>query len=628
MNDPPIPIESIGHLLHWQNTNAPNAAAILAPGRTTLSYRGLCGQIDRTAEALAERGIGCSDRVAVIVPDGPEMALAFLTLSACAAFAPLNPAYTAAEFEFYLSDVRAKALVLPEGIESPARAVARSRGLPVLELISRPEAEAGVFELKGTDPVRVGTPRGRSLAQPEDVALALHTSGTTSRPKLVALTHRNLCSSARHIADTLALTPMDRCLSIVPLFHIHGLIGVVLSSIAAGASVACPSGFNAAHFPEWLEVLRPTWYSAVPTMHQAILARVVDHTEIIRRSPLRFIRSSSSALPPRVMRDLEAVFKAPVIESYGMTEASHQITSNPLPPGVRKPGSAGRAAGPEVAIMDARGQVKSVGASGEIVVRGPSVTRGYENNPEANRAAFAEGWFRTGDQGYLDAQGYLFIDGRLREIINRGGEKMTPREIEDALLEHTGVREAVAFAIPHPTLGEDVAAAVVPKDGQLLKEVELREAASQRLPWFKVPSRIVFLKEIPTGPTGKVQRFGLADRLARELVMAYEPPDEGLETLVAAAFQQVLQPPIGRHDNFFALGGDSILAIQVIAALAHCLGCDIPPVTLFHYPTVVLLAAELARLQEEKIGSLAAKLAKLPSETAAGLLREADEDGV
>ena len=278
--------------------------------------------------------------------------------------------------------------------------------------------------------------------------------------------------------------------------------------------------------------------------------------------------------------------------------------------------------------MDERGQLRTVGESGEIVIRGPNVTRGYENNPEANRAAFVDGWFRTGDQGYLDAQGCLFITGRLKEIINRGGEKIAPREIDDALLDHPGVRQAVAFAIPHSTLGEDVAAAVVPKDGRLLKEAELREAASQRLPYFKVPSRILVLKEIPTGPTGKVQRVGLADRLARELVVPYEPPEEGLETMAAAAFEQVLQPPIGRHDNFFALGGDSIRATQVLARLAHCLGCEIPPVTLFHYPTVVLLAAELARLQEKKIRSLAAELTKLPPETAARLLREVNEDSV
>jgi len=566
MGDPAIPSETIGHFSRWQSTNAPNAVAILAPGRKCLTYGGLSRHINRTATALAEYGLGCNDCIAAAVPDGPEMACAFLAFSACATFAPLNPACTATDFEFYLDDLSAKALVLPERTESPARAVARSRGIPVLELISRPEAEAGTFELKGSsDRVNRGTRCRRSVAQPEDVALALYTSGTTSRPKLAALTHRSLCSSARHIAATLALTTLDRCLAIVPLFHIHGLVAVALSSIAAGASLACPSGFNAVEFLKWLEVLRPSWYSAVPAMHQAILARVVDHAEILRGSPLRFIRSSSAALPPRLMCDLETVFGAPVIESYGMTEASHQIASNPLPPGVRKPGSVGRAVGTEVAILDECGQLQGVGESGENVIRGPGVIRAYQNNPEATRAAFAAGWFHTGDHGYLDAQGYLFINGRLKEIINRGGEKIAPREIDDVLLDHPGVREAVAFAIPHPTLGEDVAAAVVPKDGHLLKESKLREATYRCLPHFKVPSRIVFLKEIPRGPMGKVQRIGLADRLAGELAVAYESPENALEALSAAAFERVLSPPIGRHDNFFPLGGDSIRATQVLA---------------------------------------------------------------
>jgi acyl-CoA synthetase (AMP-forming)/AMP-acid ligase II len=612
-------------LLEQQNGNG-EVQAILAPARKPLSYAVLAQQMSSVSRALQCLSIGRGDRVAVVLPDGPEMAVAFLTFSACATFAPLNPAYGVAEFDFYLADLQAKAVVLPADQDSPARAVARSRGIPVIELISHPDVEAGVFELRGAgEPARL-KPCAPHLAEPEDVALVLHTSGTTSRPKMVPLTHRNLCSSARHIVAALALTREDRALSIMPLFHIHGLVGVVLASVTAGGSIVCPPGFDAARFYEWLKEFRPTWYSAVPTMHQAILGGAATQAEIVRRSSLRFIRSSSSPLPPPVMRELESVFNVPVIESYGMTEASHQMASNPLPPGPRKPGSVGLAAGPEIAIVDEQGQRRGSGETGEIVIRGPNVTRGYANNPEANRTAFVDGWFRTGDQGYLDSHGYLFITGRLKEIINRGGEKIAPRDIDDALLCHPGVRQAVSFAVPHPTLGEDVAAAVVPKDGEMLTETDLRAAAARSLPGFKVPSRIVVLKEIPKGPTGKIQRIGLADRLARELAVAYEPPEPGLETLTATTIQQVLQrSPVGRQDNFFALGGDSIRATQVAVRLAQSLSLDISPVILFHHPTVALLAAELGRLQQTQVDALAAELARLPPEAAERMLREASE---
>jgi acyl-CoA synthetase (AMP-forming)/AMP-acid ligase II len=248
-------------------------------------------------------------------------------------------------------------------------------------------------------------------------------------------------------------------------------------------------------------------------MHQTILARAGKHAPVIRANPLRFIRSSSSALPPQVIGELEATFNAPVIESYGMTEAAHQMTSNLLPPGVRKPGTVGVAAGPEVAIMDADGGLLRAGKPGEIVIRGPNVTAGYQNNPKANAEAFTNGWFRTGDQGVMDEDGYIFITGRLKEIINRGGEKISPREVDEVLMDHPAVRQVVTFAVPHAKLGEDVAAAVVLREGAGATEKELREFAGTRLAPFKVPRTILFLDEIPKGATGKLQRIGLAQKL-------------------------------------------------------------------------------------------------------------------
>jgi acyl-CoA synthetase (AMP-forming)/AMP-acid ligase II len=342
------------------------------------------------------------------------------------------------------------------------------------------------------------------------VALVLHTSGTTSRPKLVPLSHANLCASAGHIAASLALTPADRCLNIMPLFHIHGLIAALLSSLSAGASVACTAGFNALQFFSQMREFVPNWYTAVPTMHQAVAARASHHRDVIAAHPLRLIRSSSASLPPQVMADVEAAFGAPVIEAYGMTEAAHQMASNPLPPRPRKPGSVGLPAGPEVAIMSESGELLAADAVGEVVIRGPNVTAGYRNNAQANAQAFTNGWFRTGDQGRLDAEGYLWLTGRLKEIINRWGEKISPREVDEVLMDHPAVAQAVTFALPHDKLGEDVAAAVVCKQGASVSERDLQKFAGERLAAMKVPRRIVFLAEIPKGATGKLQRIGLA----------------------------------------------------------------------------------------------------------------------
>jgi acyl-CoA synthetase (AMP-forming)/AMP-acid ligase II len=388
---------------------ASGAPALLAPGRPALDYAGLRGQVTRTVAALNGLGVGRNDAVAIVLPNGPEMASAFVSIGAGATTAPLNPAYTADEFEFYLRDLDARLLVVREGVETQALACARKLGIAVATLGVPDGAPAGIFTLRGT-PGRAASPGPASRA---DVALVVHTTGTTSRPKIVPLTQENVCASAAHIAASLALTAADRCLNVMPLFHIHGLVAAVLSSLSAGASVACTPGFNALAFFAQLEELAPTWYTAVPTMHQAIAARAARHRDVIARHRLRLVRSSSASLPPQVMAAVEEIFGAPVIEAYGMTEAAHQMASNPLPPRARKPGSVGLAAGPEVAVMDQAGTLLKPGEIGEVVIRGRNVTAGYRNNPSANAASFTHGWFRTGDQGVFDADGYLTITGRL-----------------------------------------------------------------------------------------------------------------------------------------------------------------------------------------------------------------------
>ncbi len=488
------------------------AVAIAAVEREPLTFAGLRALMDRTVADMNALGIGRNDRVAIVLPNGPEMAAAFVAVAAGATTAPLNPAYRAEEFRFYLEDLNAKALFVEAGSESPAIGVAGDLDVPVYELTVPEGAPAGTFEIAGAADGG-GTAAQPGAAQPDDVALVLHTSGTTSRPKIVPLSQTNICASARHIGETLSLAPDDRCMNIMPLFHIHGLIAAVLSSLAAGGSTYCTPGFDALRVFRWFTDAAPSWYTAVPTMHQAIVARASRNQDAVDALDLRFIRSSSSSLPPQVMAELEDTFGCPVVESYGMTEAAHQMASNPLPPAARKPGSVGIAAGPDVEIMDEGGNILERGATGEVVIRGPNVTRGYEANDTANAEAFTDGWFRTGDQGVFDDEGYLTITGRLKEIINRGGEKISPREVDEVLLDHPAIGQAVTFALPHDKLGEEVAAAIVLREGAEANEGEVRDFAAQRLADFKVPRKIVFLEEIPKGATGKLQRIGLHEKL-------------------------------------------------------------------------------------------------------------------
>ncbi len=583
-------------MLEQNASNFGARAALLSDGDEPLSHQQLWKQVAVTVTALNSLGVGRGDRVAIVLPQGQDLAVIFLAVAAGATAAPLNPAYVEKEFLFYLEDLQARALILPQGSDSLARAAADSLEVPVIELIPG-ENGVGRFHLSGVSrPLATAA----EFAEADDVALVLH-----------------------HIGATLQLQPTDRCLNVMPLFHIHGLVACVLASLGAGGSTVCTRAFDAERFPGWLEQWKPSWYSAVPTMHEAILAQGQALPIQPVRSSLRFIRSSSAALPPPVMTGLEETFGVPVIESYGMTEAAHQMASNPLPPRARKPGSVGLATGLEVAILDEAGETLASGRTGEVAIRGPNVTCGYVNNPEANATAFCRGWFRTGDQGHLDGEGYLFITGRLKELINRGGEKIAPREIDEVLLSYPGVQQAVAFAVPHPSLGEDIAAAVVLKNSAVACEAVLREFALDRLPTFKVPSRIILVKDVPKGGTGKIQRIGLADRLATALVVAYEAPASDTERLVAATMCEVLNcEKVGRNDNFFSLGGNSLRATQVLTRLGHSLGFQIPVPTIFRCPTPALLANKLDLMQEPEIDALAAELEKLPPEERARMLND------
>jgi acyl-CoA synthetase (AMP-forming)/AMP-acid ligase II len=486
------------------------ANAIGAPGRDWMTYGDLKVLTLNVRQALRAAGIGAQDRVAIVLPNGPEMAAAFVTVAQSTTTAPLNLAYKEDEFAFYLKDLKAKAIIVETGYDGPARSVAKRFDMIVIELTATDPA--GSFTLSTTATGNAAD----TLPASDDVALILHTSGTTSRPKIVPLLQSNVAASAVNVRDSLALTKDDCCLNVMPLFHIHGLIAAVSGSLAAGASISCAPGFDALKFYSWLEEVNPSWYTAVPTMHQAILARAPRNAAIIENARLRFLRSSSSSLPGPVMTELANTFGAPVVEAYGMTEAAHQMCCNPIEPGRQKPGAVGLPAGPEVRIAH-EVENRLINGVGEISISGSNVTPGYEANPEANEKNFfeAEGkrWFRTGDQGEFDEDGFLSLTGRLKEIINRGGEKISPLEVDGILSDHPAVGQCVTFAVPHAKLGEDVSAAVVLKEGQSATDREIRDFASQRLAPFKVPRKILILEEIPKGATGKLQRIGLAEKL-------------------------------------------------------------------------------------------------------------------
>ena len=464
---------------------------------------------EKISRQLAATNVKNSDRAAIVLPNGPLMASSFLSISSYMSAAPLNPSYKQEEFEFYLDDLKPKFLLVEPNSKSLAVIAAKNLNIPVFEMKISDNQPLGTFELfdKETD-----------YKNPNDYdeALVLHTSGTTSRPKIVPLSNLNIFTSAVNISKSLKLTADDHCLNIMPLFHIHGLIAVLSASAKVGASVCASNGFNALKFLDLAETQNITWYSGVPTMHQAILLRAQKNSDKAKKLNLRFIRSSSASLPPAIFEQLNNIFQTPVIEAYGMTEATHQMASNPLPPAIQKPGLVGMPAGPEICIMNDKNEKLPEGEIGEICIKGDNVTNGYENNPEANKQSFVNDWFRTGDEGFFDEDGYLKISGRLKEIINKGGEKISPLEVDNILMDFPPIDQALCFGYKDKMLGEDIAVAIKLKENKSCTEDDIKSYANEKLAKFKIPKKIFIVEDIPKGATGKLQRIGLAKKFGLE----------------------------------------------------------------------------------------------------------------
>jgi acyl-CoA synthetase (AMP-forming)/AMP-acid ligase II len=493
-------VDTLLDVLHFADSHT---AVVVPELGIRVTYDSLRQQVWAMANALASLGIRRGDAIAIALPNGLPAIVSFLAASIAGTAAPLNPAYPYEEFHFFLGDTRARILLCPPVGAEFVRAAAADRKIPIIAVEMN---EQGNVHL-------ANAPAGGSATEPtaDDIALILHTSGSTGRPKRVPLRHFNLAVSSANIANTYALSEEDVSLCIMPLFHIHGLIGSVMATLLSGGTVVVPTKFNALSFWRTVREHHVTWYSGVPTMHQLLLARAHQRPE--EAASLRFIRSCSAPLSPQLIHKIEELFGVPFVEAYGMTEAAHQMTSNPLPPRHRKAGSVGVGTGLRISIMDRDGNHLGTNQRGEVAIQGANVFRGYENNPEANAHAFVNGWFRTGDEGLLDADCYLHLTGRIKDIIIRGGENIAPHEVDEILLRHPAVAAAVTFGCAHPTLGEEVAAAVVLHESNGATESTLVKHCREHLVEYKCPTKIYLVESIPTTATGKIRRRAVAAAL-------------------------------------------------------------------------------------------------------------------
>jgi acyl-CoA synthetase (AMP-forming)/AMP-acid ligase II/thioesterase domain-containing protein/acyl carrier protein len=584
----------IDALTRWAE-QTPDAAALLGADGEVLDYRRLRVEVERLAETMCGFGVGRDDIVLIALPDGPDMALAILASMTAGIAAPVSSEMTEHEFAGVMGDRIASAVVLPAGAQSPARAAAVAAGLPVFEMAFAPPAPRAI---RLTGPA-IGPPAKVRRPKPDDIALIISSSGTTGRPKRIPRTHRNIATTSADVGRVMNID-RDRCLNLAPMAFSQGL-NALLNTLWAGGSVIALPGFELARLPERIATFRPTWFSATPTVLRAIAMNDAASAAVRACSP-RLIRASAGAISADEVRLLEERFRAPVLHSYGMSEASF-ISGEPTGAGQRKLGSAGFA-NHEVRFLGDDGHPLPPGETGEIVVRGPNVFPGYLDDPVANAAGFLpDGWFRTGDVGYVDTDGFLFVTGRLKEMIKRGGVAIGPLEIEEALLTDPAVAEACVFAVPHPELGEDVAAAIVLRPGAVATERGVRDQVAALLSPPKVPRHIVFVTAIPRTATGKPRRGELAAAVAPLLAPAAEEyqsgagsgtPD-GLVASVAEIWAGVLdRGPVANSDDLFDLGADSLQIARIQVALEQRFATELPAGLLFAERTPARVVAWIA----------------------------------
>lgn len=572
----------------------PDAVALLAPDRSPLDFGGLMREVARTVDFFSALGLARGSRIGVALPNGPEVAVVLLAATDCATCAPLNPLSDEAQSRHLLPVLRLDVLIAPAGETSPLIEIADALGVPVVRLTFSPADPAGVFELSVPGGARcvAPTPLAVAPATPEDVVLLLHTSGTTALPKVAPFTRRYVVELADARARVVRMSSSDRCLCVVPMFAATGIRRNLLPTLGAGGSVVCTMGMDATAFIGWLDTFRPTFYTGSPAIQRSVLDLLDRHGRPAHA--LRFVISASGGLDAPSLQRLESTLGIPVLQAYGTTEAG-TVAQELLPPAERRLGSVGVPTHCEVGILDATNSLLPSPQEGEIVVRGLEGFSGYENDPEANRVTFHEGWYRTGDLGFVDADGFLYITGRVKEQINRGGFKVSPSEVDAVLLSHPGVADAGTFGVAHPTLGEDVVAAVILRNSATADAQAIRDYALGKLAAYKVPSRVVVLTAIPKTATGKIKRAALTAQFGASSGVEHVAPRSNMEELICRVFADVLGVRrVGAHDNFFELGGDSLRGAQVVARINAEAGLDLSPVLLFRRPTASEFAATLA----------------------------------
>jgi acyl-CoA synthetase (AMP-forming)/AMP-acid ligase II len=580
----------------------PDHTAVVASGFAPLSYRELQRLIDEVRVALRQAGFGQSARVAVAIPNGPQAALAIVAVTCSAVSIPLNPRQTVSEIETCLAALRPDALLLVKAADSAARRAAERKGITIIEAT---QAKGGAIGFSIGEPESSIAAKPNASDEPDGDALAfiLQTSGTSAGPKLIPTSHRNMLAAAARVQAWFDLTPQDRCLSVSPIFYAHGLHVTVFAALLSGGSVAFPTDASKFDYSEWFGNLRPTWYSAGPTLHHLVLDQTKSGADAKTGHSLRFVLSGGAPLPRNVLEGLEHALGVPVVEHYGSSEAM-QICSNLLPPRGSKLGTVGVPWPNTILIVGEDGGRLPSGAQGEILVGGPTVVSGYLDASELNSFSFVDGWFKSGDIGSLDEDGFLALHGRKDDLINRGGEKISPVEIDDALMRHPAVAEAAAFPVPHPRLGEDVAAAVVLRRGMKATPIELRGYLLERLAPFKIPRRIVIRDQLPKGQTGKVMRRrlaeGLEEKIAAETRIAAPQSIEDtsvysdLVIKLTEIWERLLKITPLPDEDFFQNGGDSLLAMEMLVELEVLTGRTISNSILLEAPTIGLLAQKLS----------------------------------